>query len=462
MAIPNYAYRLQKNREKVLKDLEPRKILNILYQEEVFDLDEMDEVKEEKTRKKQAEMLLDKITRAGDRNMAIFVNGLQKTQRHLYELLQRPVDGEVLAQGDTRIEDITRQITTVNIYQEPPTYINKALSPTTHPPQLGNTDKGAAYCQTSEDHILPPNDEMPSFVIPTDWRKLPPHIHPESELVYPMTSKPKGITLIINNEVFHPNPELTQKEKEKEELDIRHGSDKDVQSLEKLFEALDFKVKVERNIGRKRILDILDDISREDHREYDCFVLCLMSHGQDGLFYGADGETVPVESVRDFFNNAKCPSLKGKPKLFFIQACRGRGREKGVVADAPSAQSPQAAPNFLSRQPSTNDDLTANSSENIDRGFNFHLSKTIPEHSDILIANSTMSGYAAFRNPKDGSRFVRCVVEVFQEFAGHEDLLSMLTMVNKRISEMGEIDSKQVSEPTSTLTKKLFFWPGLK
>lgn len=303
---------------------------------------------------------------------------------------------------------------------------------------------------------------MPSFVIPTDWRKLPPHIHPESELVYPMTSKPKGITLIINNEVFHPNPELTQKEKEKEELDIRHGSDKDVQSLEKLFEALDFKVKVERNIGRKRILDILDDISREDHREYDCFVLCLMSHGQDGLFYGADGETVPVESVRDFFNNAKCPSLKGKPKLFFIQACRGRGREKGVVADAPSAQSPQAAPNFLSRQPSTNDDLTANSSENIDRGFNFHLSKTIPEHSDILIANSTMSGYAAFRNPKDGSRFVRCVVEVFQEFAGHEDLLSMLTMVNKRISEMGEIDSKQVSEPTSTLTKKLFFWPGLK
>lgn len=99
MANPNYAYRLRKNRDKVLKDLEPRKILNTLYQEEVFDLDEMDEVNGEKTRKKQAEMLLDKITRAGDRNMAIFVNGLQKTQRHLYELLQRPVDGEMLAQG---------------------------------------------------------------------------------------------------------------------------------------------------------------------------------------------------------------------------------------------------------------------------------------------------------------------------------------------------------------------------
>ena len=338
-----------------------------------------------------------------------------------------------------------------------------ALSPRTLPPQFGNTDKGAACCQALEDHLLPHNDEMPIFVIPTDWEKLPTHIRPESEFVYPMTSKPRGITLIINNEVFHPNSELTQKEKEKEALDIRHGSDKDVQSLEKLFEALDFKVKTERNIGRNRILKVLDDISGDNHREYDCFVLWLMSHGQDGLFYGSDGDTVLIDTVRNFFNNANCPSLKGKPKLIFIQACRGHQKEQGVVADSPSAQSPQAAPNFQSRQPSTNNDLTASGNEeNTERRFNFHLSKTIPEHADILIANSTMSGYAAFRNPKDGSRFVRCVVEVFQEFAGHEDLLSMLTMVNKRISEMGEIDSKQVSEPTSTLTKKLFFWPGLK
>lgn len=327
-----------------------------------------------------------------------------------------------------------------------------ALSPTAsgYPPQLGNTVKGAVFCQNSED--LTPEDEMPPFVTPTDLTKLPSHIRPESELVYPMRSKPRGITLVINNEVFGPNPEATEKEKEQEELDVRKGSAKDVKSLETLFGALDFKVKTERNKSRNEILKILDDVAHEDHSSYDCFVLWLMSHGKDGQFYGADGETVPIESVRDFFSNAQCPTLRSKPKLIFIQACRGREKEIGVVADAPLSNT---------RQPSTHDDLTAEQEESSDTGFNFKLSKTIPAHADILIANSTISGYASFRNPRDGSRFVRCIVEVFKEFAGHEDLLSMLTMVNQRISEMGEINSKQVSEPTTTLTKKLFFWPGL-
>lgn len=291
---------------------------------------------------------------------------------------------------------------------------------------------------------------MPPFVIPTDLRKLPSHIGPNSDLVYPMTSKPRGITLIINNEVFKPSPESTKKEREQEKLDVRLGSNEDVAALEKLFGALDFKVRTERNKGRDEILKILDDLSFEDHKNYDCFVLCLMSHGQDGEFYGADGQTVPIDTVRDFFSNARCSTLKGKPKIIFIQACRGGEKEKGVAADAPQS------PTQPSRQPSTHDD-----EESSDRGYNFKLSKAIPEHADILIANSTISGYASFRNPRDGSRFVRCIVEVFREYAGHEDLLSMLTMVNQRISEMGEINTKQVSEPTSTLTKKLFFWPGL-
>ena len=265
-----------------------------------------------------------------------------------------------------------------------------------------------------------------------------------------MKSKPRGIALIINNEEFNHSTEYTQKEQQQEELDVRHGSAKDVAALEKLFVALDFKVKIERNRGRKEIFKILEDASFEDHKNYDCFVLWLMSHGQDGQFYGADGQTVPIDTVRDLFSNAQCPTLKGKPKIIFIQACRGREKEQGVVADAPQSPTKQG------REPSSHDD-----EESSDRGFNFQLSKAIPAHADILIANSTISGYASFRNPHAGSRFVRCIVEVFREFACHEDLLSMLTMVNKRVSEMGEINTKQVSEPTSTLTRKLFFWPGL-
>ena len=333
-------------------------------------------------------------------------------------------------------------------------YLLAALSPVEQggDDPLGNTNKEASEISAHQlSQTVPPAEETPTFIItPTDLNKLPAHIGPDSEDVYTMTSKPRGIALIINNESFVPSTEQTKKEQEKEQLDNRLGSEKDVQALQKLFEALDFKVKTERNIGKQKILEVLDNTCHEDHSAYDCFVLCLMSHGKEGIFYGADGETVPLETVCDLFSNSNCRTLKGKPKLIFIQACRGHEKEKGVVKDSPNSPVPIAAT------------VTAdNDEEATDRGWNFSLPPTISDHADILMAYSTVSGYASFRNPLEGSRFVRCLVEVFQEKAGHEDVLSMLTMVNERVSLMGEIDSKQVGQPTSTLTKKLFFWPGM-
>ena len=99
MGTPNYAYRLRKKRDKVLRDLEPRKILNLLYQEEVFESEDMEEVKAGGARNIQANILLDKILHSGDENIATFVNALEKTQLHLYKLLQNPVPGEELAEG---------------------------------------------------------------------------------------------------------------------------------------------------------------------------------------------------------------------------------------------------------------------------------------------------------------------------------------------------------------------------
>ena len=94
MANPYYKYRFQKYHVAILRDLEARRLVDILYQEEVFDVDDMAEVKCEKTRKKRAEVLLQKVQTLGDNQVAIVVNSLQQTQQHLYELLQRPVQGE--------------------------------------------------------------------------------------------------------------------------------------------------------------------------------------------------------------------------------------------------------------------------------------------------------------------------------------------------------------------------------
>lgn len=72
-------------------------------------------------------------------------------------------------------------------------------------------------------------------------------------------------------------------------------------------------------------------------------VVCILTHGDDhALVYGVDSHSfglinVPAEpsvELRELIsklNPKKCPDLDDKPKLFFIQACRGdRG---GLIYD---------------------------------------------------------------------------------------------------------------------------------
>ena len=72
---------LRKNRQHLIRDLEPLKILNDLA--EIFDEDDRDEVKAECTRKEQVEVLLDKLPRKGPKVFEDFLRALNKRQPHL-------------------------------------------------------------------------------------------------------------------------------------------------------------------------------------------------------------------------------------------------------------------------------------------------------------------------------------------------------------------------------------------
>ena len=63
-------------------------------------------------------------------------------------------------------------------------------------------------------------------------------------------------------------------------------------------------------------------VNEVDH-ECNSAVVVLMSHGNTGYIYGIDDEKVKIKDIQEEFDVKKCPNLKGKPKLFFIQACRG-------------------------------------------------------------------------------------------------------------------------------------------
>lgn len=137
---------------------------------------------------------------------------------------------------------------------------------------------------------------------------------------YPMTNRPRGIALIISNEHFQGNPDLRD----------RRGNEKDVEHLSELWEFLNFQVVVRSDLESEGIYGVLRNISTMDHGKFDCFVCCLLSHGANGGIYGTDSRLVEIKDITSMFKGVACPTLASKPKLFFIQACRGQDRDIGA------------------------------------------------------------------------------------------------------------------------------------
>ena len=60
-------------------------------------------------------------------------------------------------------------------------------------------------------------------------------------------------------------------------------------------------------------------VSERNHEDADCFVLAILSHGDEGKVYGTDGP-ISLSAVCHRFQSDSCPSLHGKPKIFLLQA----------------------------------------------------------------------------------------------------------------------------------------------
>ena len=72
-----------------------------------------------------------------------------------------------------------------------------------------------------------------------------------------------------------------------------------------------------------------ESASSEDHTDADCIFVAVLSHGEMGILYASDQPYKP-DRLWSHFNAERCPTLAGKPKLFFIQACQGDQLDGGV------------------------------------------------------------------------------------------------------------------------------------
>lgn len=260
------------------------------------------------------------------------------------------------------------------------------------------------------------NPDLP----PSDYPVVLTRLNAEK---YHMGNAKRGKCVIFNNRVFEPHTKLNE----------RQGTDEDETSLRLLFSELGFEIIVHNDLSRREMLQELAILASQFSSEDDCFVCCILTHGENGSLYSVDGGKIPVDDVLDFFRGDRCANLAGKPKLFFIQACRGDRVDKGVPVDMADSGGP---------------------------------TWRIPTHADFLVAYSTVPGFCAWRNRTQGSWFVQALCCVLQERSELEDMASMLTVVCRLVAfnyesytpENPALDgSKQVPCVTSTLTRRVYF-----
>lgn len=251
--------------------------------------------------------------------------------------------------------------------------------------------------------------------------------HPR-ENPYAMKDEPHGIAVIINNEVF-----VRQRE--------RKGTDIDETNLIKTFRYLHYRVQVYRDCKSDEIDRIFEEVSKRDHSKFDSFVCCILSHGAEDKIYGSDSKMVNLSSIAERFDAGNCPSLAGKPKMFFIQACRGikKERPRRIEPDGEADDmEPQPTPSLIEDDGST---------------------VVIPQKADFLFSYATPYGQAAFRNCANGSWYIAELCRTLGKFSTHLHLGDMLVRVNKEVGTSKEYDYeyRQAPEIVSRLTSNVYF-----
>uniref|UniRef100_A0A3Q4H6P6 Caspase-8 n=1 Tax=Neolamprologus brichardi TaxID=32507 RepID=A0A3Q4H6P6_NEOBR len=250
------------------------------------------------------------------------------------------------------------------------------------------------------------------------------HVNPVSENNYKLTHNPRGWCVVFNNEIFTGT-----------HLKDRKGTQKDADALNAVFTRLGFQVKIHNNCTAEQMKKKINDLGRINFTSDD--VVFVLSHGEKECVFGTDGERVLLKELTDPFTSKRASTLTGKPKLFFIQACQGDGYQKGY-------------------RPCSRED--ENRKKEAWQADDSSPDETVPELADFLIGMATVEECKSFRNTLTGSIYIQELckqLKIAAERQEMDDILTVLTRVNREISKGEYSTHKPMPEPKYTLTKKL-------
>ncbi|CAL4060174.1 unnamed protein product, partial [Meganyctiphanes norvegica] len=239
---------------------------------------------------------------------------------------------------------------------------------------------------------------------------------------YPMCNSPHGISAVIYME----------------EKDSAYGK-ADYLLLERLWTKLNCDVREFSNPSRQQLdinlTNLRDEINCNPDK-HDFFCLTFIGHGGCKEYIHKDmpmqceylileNDTIcTVKDMRDMFTTSNCPGLAGKPKLLFIQACRGQKRE--IPAEI----------------------YEGASMNNI----------TISQWSDHYCLRSSFTDTVSWYSLESGqSMFIQALCEVFSNHFVNKDFESMVKIVQNKISSKIYNGYAQTVDGGPPLRKTLYF-----
>lgn len=163
-------------------------------------------------------------------------------------------------------------------------------------------------------------------------------------------------------------------------------------NLEKLFTGLRYEVQGHWNLDKGQTLETLTQFAQHEQFGFaDSAIIVIMSHGEKGpVFKTSDMQDISVSKILNLFLDKNCPRLKGKPKIFLFNFCRGTDRHEHMSTDA-IAEPPR----------------------------------------DMLCVYSTTESFVSYRDNEAGSPFITTMCKAIAKHATTLDLEALLREFNE-------------------------------
>lgn len=206
------------------------------------------------------------------------------------------------------------------------------------------------------------------------------------------------------------------------ELNKREGSSTDVDNITNELQERNITTRVVTNCTESEMMNCLSELSRAEYNKYRCLMVIILSHGFYQKILSADGEKINVSKILHILNAENTPTFKNKPKIVISNTCQQKDKsDKGGAS-------------------------------------NYELAPCIKERHFLLIFPALQDD-PAYRHTERGTFYIQTFIKAMKIYGDSEDLLSMLTIVNRDLeAEVAAASEEfnQTSSFTSTLSDKIY------